>query len=155
MFATELEDMVNQAIATVNELLKLLASELSALKTRDAQALPRLAKAKHSSIQLLEQIETRRRTLLKSNGYGTDHEGMAQCVEELGHDALLTKWQGLVKLLDHLQRQNRINGSVVNLTHHFVERSLHILQGREQEGRLYDPSGQKISESQARSIAKI
>ena len=155
VLATELEAVVDQAIVIVNELLELLESELSALKSRDAQALTGLSELKQAKIQSLEQIDTRRRTLLKSNGYGTDSQGMEQCIDELGYDALSRAWKQLDKLLSQLQKRNRINGSVVNLTQRFVERSLNILQGRETEDRLYDPSGQKTSERQARSIAKI
>lgn len=155
MLGTELEDTINRAIATVTELLELLEAERCALKTRDAQALTRLSETKQARIQALEEIEMSRRSALKSNGYQTDRLGMQQCLNELGHRRLNQGWKSLVELLDLLQKQNRINGSVANLTYRFVERSLHILQGVKAEDSLYESTGQKSADIRSRSIAKI
>ncbi len=70
-------------------------------------------------------------------------------------DILSAQWQRLLELFDQLKTQNRINGSLINLTHFAVERSLQIIQGKSSENKLYDPSGQEIASHQRRSLAKI
>lgn len=155
MLGTALEDTINRATATVNGLLELLEAERLALKTRDAKALTILSEAKQEKIQVLEEIETSRRSLLKSNGYETDRQGMQLCLDELGDFRISNGWKKFVELLHLMQKQNRINGSVANLTYRFVERSLHILQGQEVENSLYESTGQKAADRKARTIAKI
>lgn len=153
--ASELGHLIEETMTCAADLLIVLESENHAIAQRDSNALTELLTVKQAKISQLDALESKRKSLLTANGYPTDSQGMELCERDFNMDMLSGLWQRLLALFDQLQTQNRINGSLINLTRFAVERSLQIIQGKSPENKLYDPSGQEIASHPRRSLAKI
>lgn len=151
----ELGRKIEESITCTSDLLIVMESENHAITQRDSNLLASLLAEKQIKMSLLEELESNRKKLLMKNGFPTDTQGMELFEREYNMGILSAQWQHLLELFDQLKTQNRINGSLINLTHFAVERSLQIIQGKSSENKLYDPSGQEIASHQCRSLAKF
>jgi flagellar biosynthesis/type III secretory pathway chaperone len=154
VITTELYQVIAKMMTCASDLLALIDLENRALIERDSDMLTQLTHQKQDKLVLLEGLESTRKSLISVSGYTTDAQGMEHCIGKLNSKKLSSMWRNLLDQTSELQKQNRINGNLVNLTQHSVEYALNILQGQIPENKLYDPAGQKISHRQSRSLAK-
>lgn len=137
-----------------SDLFTLLESETQALTQRNPDALNRLIVEKQKKLLQLKELESTLKSILNTNDHAIDVEDMSRCIRELNSEDIGRMWKEFLNQIDKLQKQNRINGNLVNLTQRYVENTLHILQGEIPEDKLYDPAGQEINNRLSRSIAK-
>ena len=150
----QLTRLLGEMFNCADELAARLESECAAVKLRDTHAMKRCIDDKHQLVSVLEALETERKSLLKAYGYAIDRQGMEDCLLASGaQDHLAPIWQRLLTLLDHCHQQNRVNGSLLNLSHRAVKNVLNVLQGRLPEDRLYNPEGYETIHRDYRSIA--
>ncbi len=155
---TAFKDLLRDTLDDAIELSALLESECNALITRNFNALQRIISEKNQKIYSLEKKEVKRKALMDARGYPQSSAGMENYIRS--HDSngeMHNLWQQLLELLDRCSNQNRINGSILNARHQAAERVLQLIQGssREEENKLYDPSGHKIKAFKSRTLAKI
>jgi flagellar biosynthesis/type III secretory pathway chaperone len=151
---TELYQVIAQMMTCTSDLFSLIDMENRALIQRASDVLTKLTHQKQDKLTLLEELESTRKSILSNNGYATDAQGMEHCVNDSNSEKLSSMWNSLLEQVNELQKQNRVNGNLVNLTQRSVEYALNILQGQIPDNKLYDIAGQEINTRQSRSLAK-
>lgn len=146
--------VITETMTCTSDLLTLLESETQALTQRDHGTLENIIIAKQEKLNLLNELDATIKSIITKHGYSTDPDGTERFLGALNCEKINQNWKILLAQLDKLSKQNRINANLVNLTQRYVENTLHILQGKMPENKLYDPAGQEITSRQSRTIAK-
>jgi flagella synthesis protein FlgN len=126
--------------ATVR-LLDALREEHQALTHRDMTALDHAVSKKSQQVAELEILGRDRDAALKTAGHAFGREGIESWLSHQPNGAAKKLWQELQNLLLRCQRQNQINGGIVETSRRFTQRALSLLQGQSAEPALYGPSG--------------
>jgi len=126
--------------ATVR-LLDALREEHQALMRRDMTALDNAVNKKSQQVAELEVLGRDRDAALKAAGHAAGREGIESWLSRQPNGAVKKLWQELQNLLLRCQRQNQINGGIVETSRRYIQRALSLLQGQSAEPALYGPSG--------------
>ncbi|MEW5992785.1 MAG: flagellar protein FlgN [Candidatus Zixiibacteriota bacterium] len=127
-----------------SRLLAVLETEHAAIARRDTDALQQAVDEKQILLAQLETSHGRRLQLLQQEGIEAAPQGfealLAQCA--VGHKELNDLWVRTKAVLESCQRQNQINGAVLESSRRITHRALSILLGGQAEGsELYNQSG--------------
>jgi flagellar biosynthesis/type III secretory pathway chaperone len=126
--------------ATVR-LLDALREEHQALMRRDMTALDHAVNKKSQQVAELEILGRERDAALNATGHTAGREGIESWLSHQPNGAAKKLWQELQNLLLRCQRQNLINGGIVETSRRYTQRALSLLQGQSAEPALYGPSG--------------
>lgn len=128
-----------------SRLLAVLETEHAAIARRDTDTLQQAVAEKQTLLAQLEASHGRRLQLLQQEGIAAAPQGfdalLAQC--SVGHTELTDLWGRTKAVLESCQRQNQINGAVLESSRRITHRALSILLGGGQaEGsELYNQAG--------------
>jgi flagellar biosynthesis/type III secretory pathway chaperone len=152
----QLFTLLNETLAHTQVLRRQLEDEAAALTANDVGNLESAVAAKNASVHELEQREQQRQRLLETAGFSGNRYGTNACIEWCDEDDNVARlWQQLLDDVQTCQRQNRVNGTLVQFSRRHVQQLLDILRGQLQSGRLYDPSGDTSSCAETnRTLAK-
>lgn len=153
---TQLRRLIDEAVQACRELSSALDDETTALAARDTTALEAAVAAKRQMVVALDRCNASRVALLESHGFGGDLDGMEQCLRSCDQDGRIrASWKSLLSLLEVCQRQNIVNGGVVEVNQRQVERALSILSGNDiHHTELYDPKGRSTFTPARRHLAQ-
>ena len=152
----QLITLLNETLTHTQGLKRQLEAEATALAANDLANLESAVAAKNASVQELELLELQRQRLLETAGFSGNRYGTEACIEwcDENHD-VARLWQKLLEEARTCQRQNRVNGMLVQFSRRNVQQLLDILRGQPQAGRLYDPSGDTATCAESsRALAK-
>ena len=125
------------------EFERLLNEEHGALRSRDIDALERLAEARQASVVTLLKIEDERRSLCSMLGYDTDLSGLARLIAWCDPSRSLTKrYEECANRARQCRDLNDRNGVLVGAQIKRVEGLLGAMTGTSNEQRNYGPRGQ-------------
>ncbi|GAB4290714.1 MAG: hypothetical protein Kow0096_04400 [Thiohalomonadaceae bacterium] len=127
-------------------LLIVLEMEHEAIARRDTDTLQQAVADKQKLLAQLEASHGRRLQLLQTAGLQAGPEGfdtlLAECSGGQGHAELASLWTRTKAALESCQRQNQINGAVLESSRRITLSALSILLGGQAEGsELYNQSG--------------
>lgn len=136
--------LLKDEISAVNLLLTTLQEEFDALKNQASpEKILNLAARKEVMLTTIEALSNSRVTLLPVND------------PELLTAPLNVLWKNLLEAAAACQKQNQINGAIINTTRRYAEQATIILNGIQPATELhYDSSGETISGRQPRTLAK-
>jgi flagella synthesis protein FlgN len=138
---------LQEELATVNALLRLLQREYEVLKARDLPGLQQLTLEKQACADRLQDQIASRLDELRKQGFAADAQGMAAWMQGLpaAERAVASKlWAELEPAAERLHTQNQVNGAVIAASRNHVEQSLAILRGRDSLDVLYDQGSRKV-----------
>lgn len=146
---------VDQACASLGHLMQqeqeaaarlfaVLQTEHEAIARRDTDALQQAVADKQALLNQLENSHNRRLQLMQAAGLNSGPDGFDIMLERCaasGHDLFL-RWNDLKESLVSCQRQNQLNGAVLESSRRSTHRALSILLGGQGDSsELYNQAG--------------
>lgn len=151
-----LETTLTQEVECSRQLLDCLESEHTALVKRDLDSLEVSTRKKFDCSKQLEQLETRRGTLIKSLGFDNTPDSVQSCFKTLPcADRLLHLWQHLLENIASCQSSNLINGSILESGRQHVEQALCVLRGQTGAPAVYAQDGEAHASLGQRELGKV
>ena len=136
------------------EFERLLNEEHGALRSRDIDALERLAESRQASVVTLLKIEDERRSLCSMLGFDTDLSGLSKLIAWCDPTRSLAKrYEECASRARRCRDLNDRNGVLVGAQIKRVEGLLGAITGTASEPRSYGPRGQ--SNPYAASAGKV
>ncbi|MBI3560106.1 MAG: flagellar protein FlgN [Gammaproteobacteria bacterium] len=156
--ATRLRDLLSELTLHLSQMLELLHIERQALATTDGDAITAVAVRKEATTQAIERCEQQRRELLDKHQLGSDSQSMARLARQLpAHTVreLALAWQTIRQQGQDCKQQNQINGIVLAHQQRRTQTALRILRGQIADNEVYSAHGDKYSELNQRTLARI
>ena len=154
----ELVQILQREVECTRNLMQSLKIENEALSEHQTEALEDIIQDKQESIKQLELIGHQRMTLIESittQSAANDSYFERGDYPLNGNDTqLVGLWKELMVLADQCQKQNRINGSIVELGYKQSNYALDILRGTTAKPELYDNTGQTTKTSPSNPITQ-
>lgn len=156
---TDVGQLLSDEQALVERLASALQDEHGAMVARDSERLEHLVGLKQQVLQQLEEGHQRRLVLLQRSGLASDKAGFSTLLEQCadaGHDHGLA-WEQLKSALQDCQKQNEINGKVLESGRRVIHNTLSILMGGQGEAaELYTQEGKSSpSKLGGHTVAKV
>lgn len=145
----ELEAVLDATGQQLTRLYRVLENEHLALRDNDLSVLEAASNEKHQLSAHIDTLEKHRSQLIVQAGFTADATGMAALVGTLEQQygpvpQLVQRWQALQRLIRKCDRQNRINGLLLERSRHRVAAIVALLQGGGQDNEIYDPHGATV-----------
>jgi len=136
--------LIQHETMAAKALLETLENEFLALNERATpEEITNIAKQKERELIQMEQASLERTSLIDPSD------------PQLEREPLRSAWHALLKLAQGCQRQNQINGCIINSAQRHAEQAIAILHGQNPDAGVgYGSSGKAISDRQGRSLAK-
>jgi len=138
-----LEDIANY----LEQLFHALENEFKALSDNDIQAIQAIAQEKVLLMEQLEDLNKERRLLLEEAGLNLATTGIDDLLNSskiTSSPHLKTLWNNISNLSKQCDKQNNINGIIIDNNKRHTENALSVLQGKQQTNELYSSKGQSI-----------
>ena len=150
----QIGELLRQETGLSSQLLEILQSENQALSANDLDIIQQIAQDKQQIVDTLESLDQQRELQLQKAGFDIDKNGMKdflkQCDDRLNQD-----WQQLMTVITKCQRQNEVNGIIINAASHHAKDALSILKGQQPGNKIhYGPKGETINGSYTNPLAK-
>ncbi len=136
--------LIVKQLNLTTQLLACLNKEYEALKARSLEQLQKLAIEKQEYLTELEQLSQKSRELLEKSSYPASSVGVDDFVKECeshGMSGVEKRWHELGDVLQQCQRQNRINGDIIQMSRQNVRHALDIIYNSGGENSSYGPAG--------------
>jgi flagella synthesis protein FlgN len=139
-----LGQLLQQEKEAAVRLFAVLKAEHEAIARRDTDTLQRVVGDKQALLSQLEDSHSQRLQLMQAAGLNSDPDGfdalLGRCAVS-GHDFYST-WFELKESLISCQRQNQLNGAVLESSRRSTHRALSILLGGQADSpELYNQTG--------------
>lgn len=139
-----LEQLLQQEQEAATRLFAVLKAEHEAIARRDTDTLQQVVADKQALLTQLEDSHSQRLQLMQAAGLNSDRDGfdtlLGRCTAS-GHD-LHSSWSELKGSLTSCQRQNQLNGAVLESSRRSTHRALSILLGGQADSpELYNQTG--------------
>ena len=134
--------ILTEETEAANQLLSVLLEEREALTRRDLEEIREIAERKQSLIETLEELSARQNSFLKEGGIDPGNTALEASLRDMGLQAVADQWNTLRIVLKDCQKENQINGGIIEISRRFAQQVLDTLRGVTAEGRLYGPSGE-------------
>ena len=151
--------LIERQAAHMSRLHALLKEDNAALHQRNTEQFEKhLAEKEHLSADI-ELIDREYKVLLEAADCTPDRAGMEEYIRRHDPDMIIglgAQWEALFSLMTACQRQNRINGGIVELGRHHMEQVLAVLRGH--TGKYssgYGPEGKTQHGIQSHSLGKV
>lgn len=134
-------EILQNELGRLTELESVLGQENLALQQRDADVLLLNAKEKQRLITLIESLGRERLGLLNGAGLGQDKEAILAFVA--AESQLSRQWDELETILTRCQKQNQVNGMLLEKGKKQTQQLLGILLGEttRKDTELYNAKG--------------
>lgn len=160
--ALQLEDITSVLDATGQQLAALnqaLECEHIALRDNDMTALETATREKHQLSAHIDTLEKQRMQIVTQAGFTADASGMAALIGRLEQQhgpvpQLVQRWQALQNLIRKCDKQNQVNGLLLERNRHRVQSLLTLLQGGGQGNEIYGPQGDTVILRAQASLAR-
>jgi len=152
-YQSQFRVLLQQEIEFSNQLLKNLQLENQALSNNDIESIQNIAPDKQQIIYTLESLSRQRESLLKNAGFSGDKIGMENFIKQ--YRSLDQDWQQLMSVVSKCQRQNEINGIIINAASRQTTDALSILKGQQSNNKVrYGSKGETINSTYTNPLAK-
>lgn len=154
----DLAACIQREIALSEQLIEALRREHQALIIRDTDALNEAVVRKSELIGAMQTCGGERNNLLREGGMGTDRAAMDRLLAR--HDTqrrsgIPRDWARLLELGAECQRQNLINGIIIQAGQQQTRQALAILRGQPVvAGGEYGPEGMRPSAPSSHPLAR-
>jgi flagellar biosynthesis/type III secretory pathway chaperone len=157
-YQNQINELIQQEISLSNRLLENLLSENQALSSNDHEVIQGLLANKQQIIGTLESLGKQRELVLKKTGFSGDKNGMKKLIKQSGDTSnclLGQNWRQLMAIVSECQRQNEINGIIINASSRYTTYALSILKGQQPGDNVrYGSKGETIHNTYTNPLAK-
>jgi flagella synthesis protein FlgN len=151
-----LKAALEHEIQCTEALIRALDEEQEALTGREPARLETVLRDKQSQLVELEQASRQRNAVVQQAGYSADRQGVEACVRACDvQGSLNALWERLNELVRQCRERNRVNGGIVELSRHHVQRALAVLRGGLPDSDLYTSEGRSVGGASHRSLGKV
>jgi flagellar biosynthesis protein FlgN len=139
------------------QLFELLMQEHQALESFNIDQLPNITQSKNDKLRHLDQCNQEREKLMRSI---PEHLGgglrpdIAKFVEQSDTE-IQDIWTLFKEALANCQRQNMVNGRIIQINQQSIERSLNIIRSTQDTAKTYDPKGNQRSSGASNHVIKV
>jgi len=135
--------------AKMRNLLQALKNEILLLEKNDIEALEKITQEKHTLTDQIEKNEQQRIQFLTSRSLNPDEPS-----QWLVSDKLTSIWNETKKLSEKAQKQNQINGQVINGNRRRIKTQIEILTTSSPAvGLTYSSSGENVNQNNSKTLA--
>jgi flagellar biosynthesis/type III secretory pathway chaperone len=153
-----LDACLQREIQAGGRLLEILRREHQALTANDLARLDEAVAEKAGLVAAMEACGSERNALLRDAGFDADRTAMDRLLDQ--HDSqrrsgVQRAWTRLLEIGAECQRQNLINGIIIQAGQQHARQALAILRGQPAvTGGEYGPEGQRHSVPSSHPLAK-
>jgi len=152
-FIPLLEDIANY----LEQLFHALENEYQALSDNNLPAIETVAQEKVLLMEQLEDLNKERRLLLEEaelnlSATGIDNFFNSSTINN--NPSLKTLWGSISTLSTQCEKQNNINGIIIDNNKRHTENALSVLQGKQQTTELYSSKGQSIKMTKNQTLIR-
>jgi flagella synthesis protein FlgN len=154
----QLRSLLHEQRDYAHQLSQILAQEHEAISGNNLQDLETILAAKQ---QCMAQLESGSQDFLRlvhgqSPSNKLDMTATLRHYDPQGAMGLVSLWQQVEKLLSQCQRNNSINGKIINLNQRHIQQALTILRNGELGSEsCYSPTGARPSVTSSRTLGKV
>ena len=133
--------------AYLQQLKVTLDNEHEALSSQNLEKLNEFAEAKQLLIENLEDLDGERKKILADAGMELGKTGVEDYLSRFssGKNELVRIWEAISKLSRECEKQNNVNGVIIESQRRRTETALDILKGNSGESELYSKKGKSVS----------
>lgn len=149
--------LLQEISSYLQQLLIALQNENKALSENDLKSVQSISEEKIILMEHLEDLEKERRTLLEHAGLDITSTGIADFFQNSKSPRaplLKAMWQEISNLSKQCEKQNNINGIIIETNKRHTENALSILQGKQQSTELYSNKGESIKASHNQTLLR-
>jgi flagella synthesis protein FlgN len=150
---------VEREIKLVSALLDVLRQEYAAMANNELPALETQVNKKQELVKNIQENEQNFARQMENTGISLDQQGINTALEGVDprvKQKVIAFWDELRDLAEECQRQNEINGRVLEINKINTQRLLNILRGQMPETQTtYGPSGKTNSKSESKSLVQV
>jgi len=133
-------EIMQREIENCMELLGALHREHAAVTNNTPELLEQATQEKLSWLQQVQALATERADIMGAAGLAAGPQDMSASLAS--HQDLPARWQQVQRIMVECQRQNQINGSVIELSRRHTLRALSLLRGQSIDQAIYSASGE-------------
>ena len=146
-----LEVILNFTQEMMSRLLQTLKNETQALEKNNIEELQEITKEKVSLTEQIEKNEQQRIHFLTSKSLNPNEPA-----QWLKNNKLISIWDKIKMLSQRAQKQNQINGQVINGNRRRIQSQIEILSTSEPRVELtYSSSGENVNQKQSKTLAHV
>ncbi len=144
-----LETILTLAQDKMQNLLQLLKNETLILEKNNIEELEKITLEKIAITEEIEKNEQQRIHFLNSKELNPNEPATW-----LSNNKLISTWSNIKKLSEQAQKQNQINGMVINGNRRRVQTKIEILNASSPASELvYSASGENINQKNSKTLA--
>lgn len=134
-------ETLQNELAHMSRLEAVLKVEKTALEQRNVDLLKKNTQEKQSLISSIESLSQERSNLLQAAGVAPDKASVLAFIQ--AQPALKAKWDELEAVLERCQKQNQVNGMILEKGKQQTQELLNILlgEGQRKGAEVYDAKG--------------
>ncbi|MGB1800058.1 MAG: flagella synthesis protein FlgN [Gammaproteobacteria bacterium] len=137
-----LQSLLKQESSVLEDLYTVLQKELLALKERNFESISSLAEEKNMLLVNLEKLDRDRQQYSQETETSVTNE--------------IAQLQSEIKVyLDKCQKQNSINGGIIEVSKLFNEKMLDIISGNDTKEATYGATGKNNSNKNQHSLGRV
>ncbi len=149
-----IHELIREEIALSVQLREALQKEYQVLSTNDDESIRLLAEHKQQIIGSLESLNRQRGAELDKAGYQSNRFGMNTFIKQCGK-TLIEDWQNLINIISECNRQNDVNGIIINASSRHTALALSLLKGQQDgDNPRYGPNGESPNDTYSNPLAK-
>lgn len=142
------KNLLEQEAGLLQELNDLLLEETDALKARNIELLNGLVSGKNTILEKLGVLDKQRQLYIETEKPKSIYdEGFEAQVMEINTN--------IQELLDQCKHQNKLNGSIIEISQMFNSKILDIVLGHSGENNTYSAEGKNQSKNYQNSLARV
>lgn len=141
----------------LQQLLAALNNEHEALEKNNITSIHNFANEKIILMEHLEDLNKERRVILDDAGLDLTSSGISDFLQNSNSPRspqMKTLWDDISALSKQCEKQNNINGIVIEANKRRTEEALSILQGKQQNTDLYSNKGKSIKASHHQTLIR-
>jgi len=155
--SSKLLPLLQEISSYLLQLLNALNKEHQSLSNGDIQSIESIAREKIILMEHLEDLNKERRILLEAAGLDLSSSGIEDFF--LNNNSprapqMKTCWTEISNLTNQCEKQNNINGIIIENNRRHSENALSILQGKQQGTEYYSNKGAPIKTSKNQTLIR-
>jgi len=149
--------LLQEISSYLQQLFMALSKEHKILSENDIQSVQTIAEEKILLMEHLEDLNKERRALLETAGLDITSTGISdffQSSKSPRAPQMKALWEEISAFSNKCEKQNNINGIVIEANKRHTENALSILQGKQQKTELYSKKGASIKSSHNQTLLR-
>ena len=149
--------LLQEIVNYLQQLLVALNKEHKALVDKNIDSIQSISEEKIVLMEHLEDLDKERRNLLDNAGLDITSTGVGDFIQNSNSPRapqIKALWNEISNISKQCDKQNNINGIIIESNKRHTENALSILQGKPQNTELYSKNGESIKSSRQQTLIR-